>query len=851
MASDKSPIWAYFWPQPGTNVSHQRAACKACVAHILKYPPAELQEAPPLPVDPASVKACFNHACEHAGTCNGVLPSMAAYILGYRGKAPCSHSSTDGVAEARKVQAEIADRKKDSAGNGKRSRDSAGDGDEAQAGSTQTTASPPPAKRSRSGQSQSHLHIVVAKDLPYQPHEISGIQKQACRAIISSNAAYRLFENEEMRKLFDMICRGTSDILPSGKSASGGLLDMCAKDAEAELKSIFKGREVGASTDGWKGQKRNSVNGVCGNVDFKAYPLQLVDTTACAKDGPGMCKQFCEIIDFIEKEYNCTVIYFVTDADSGSLKGRKLLQKLCPWLFIPSCWAHQSQLILGDYFKSWDYAQHIAEKATAVIGWINLHSKVHVIFDDAQKELGAAVALAYLVACITRWTTHFVAFMWLLQLQTPLQKAVAWKRDQIVKAQVGVAKSTEKQHLEEDATHHCDIIDDATFWNGLEQVVGDIEVICLATNLNQKDSTRADQVLLSLAGVFLRFFEHPEEEVKKAMTTRIEKRWGDCDQLLFILALILNSWEQLSCFDEGANLDHFLLTDFAIQMYRCLGLRPGSKHSVDGEKKVDKAMGDYLAGIGCFRAWDDRVKRGEMLSIDEDPIAFWKGYLKTDTKELAELAATIFSIVVNQAGVERLFSFIKEHTKDRHNRLGLPKTEKALKIDAKIRSEHRKAGLIKTRQVRHNHKAASTLLDVPRYANLLQDQADKDPSECGRTLVQSAEGWHTKMACWIADTQEAEAEGDEENDKEDVPVVPNPPRLSQLRAPRKWKPISLERLFAKTAKESLRARRGERMARRAQEEEQMYMQVMAELDAADSTPDDGEVEIDDSEVYGE
>ncbi|KAJ6610674.1 hypothetical protein B0H10DRAFT_1811242 [Mycena sp. CBHHK59/15] len=474
-------------------------------------------------------------------------------LLSYRGKALCPHSSVDGVAETRKVQAEIADCKKDSARNRKHSRDSAGDSDEAQAGSTQTTAPPPPVKRSRSGQSQSHLLIVTTKDLPYQPHEISGIQKQACRAIISSNAVYRLFENEEMCKLFDMIHRGTSDILPSGKSASRGLLDMCAKDAEVELKSIFKGRE-------------NSVNGVCGNIDFKAYPLQLVDAMACTKDGPGMCKQFCEIIDFIEKEYNCTVIYFVTNTDSGSLKGHKLLQKLCPWLFIPSCWAHQLQLILGDYFKSWDYTQHIAEKATAVIGWINLHSKVHVIFDDAQKELSATVALACLVACITRWTTHFVAFMRLLQHQTQLQKAVAWKRDQIVKAQVGVAKSTEKQCLKEDVTHHCDIIDDATFWNGLEQVVGDIEVICLATNLNQKDSTHADQVLLSLAGVFLRFFKHPEEEVKKAMTTHIEKRWGDCDQLLFTLALVLNPWEQLSCFGKGANLDHFLSTDFAMQV---------------------------------------------------------------------------------------------------------------------------------------------------------------------------------------------------------------------------------------------------------------------------------------------
>ncbi|KAJ7860575.1 hypothetical protein B0H14DRAFT_2576544 [Mycena olivaceomarginata] len=48
-------------------------------------------------------------------------------------------------------------------------------------------------------------------------------------------------------------------------------------------------------------------------------------------------------------------------------------------------------------------------------------------------------------------------------------------------------------------------------------------------------------------------------------------------------------------------------------------------------------------------------------------------------------------------------------------------------------------------------------------------------------------------------------------------------------------------------KESLRAGRGERMAQCAQEEEQMYMRVMAELDAEDDAPDDGEIEIDDSE----
>jgi hypothetical protein len=58
--------------------------------------------------------------------------------------------------------------------------------------------------------------------------------------------------------------------------------------------------------------------------------------------------------------------------------------------------------------------------------------------------------------------------------------------------------------------------------------------------------------------------------------------------------------------------------------------------------------------------------------------------------------------------------------------------------------------------------------------------------------------------------------------------------------------MTLEKLFGMSPrKESLRTR----VSRRAREEEEMYMRVMAELDAADDTLDAGEIEIDDSEVY--
>lgn len=262
--------------------------------------------------------------------------------------------------------------------------------------------------------------------------------------------------------------------------------------------------------------------------------------------------------------------------------------------------------------------------------------------------------------------------------------------------------------LEDDANLHCDIINDSTFWSGLEQVLGDIEVICYATNLAQQGSTRADQALLSLVGVYLRFSEHPEGAVKAEMLKRLEKRWLSYDQPFYLLSLVLNPREELSCFSDDANLDYFTLKDLAVQV-------PAPSCSV--------------------------------FSISE---AF------------SDVSSTCVA------------------------------------------------------------------------------------SELEREHVSSADGWREEMARWISAAREDAAE-DEEGDEaeEDTPVLRE--RLTQVRRPRKWQPKTLQKLFGTCAKPSLRTR----VSRRAQEDEETYMRVMAELDAVDDSLDDGEVEIDENEVYGD
>jgi hypothetical protein len=330
-----------------------------------------------------------------------------------------------------------------------------------------------------------------------------------------------------------------------------------------------------------------------------------LDITTEDKGGPGMCKMFGDIIDRTEVKYNCIIVYFITDADGGSKKGRILLGKERVYLILPSCWAHQVcssfhlicstiskhskfQLVLGDYFKVNKFAAQTAESATALTGWINNHFKarnhcccslnihlrceqVQKIFDGVQGAIsmdctGVILILAYLVANMTRWTTHCIAFMRLFRLEESLVLGVMQSRGALIAAQVGRATEAEKDAFITEANTFCDLIMDSTFWSSLESLIEDIEPICYRTNINQKDSTRADQVLLSLAGMFLRMLDHPEPDVAAGMTKRLEKRWKDCDQPLFLLALILNPFEQLSCFGPKAAINHFNCLDLVVSV---------------------------------------------------------------------------------------------------------------------------------------------------------------------------------------------------------------------------------------------------------------------------------------------
>jgi len=101
-----------------------------------------------------------------------------------------------------------------------------------------------------------------------------------------------------------------------------------------------------------------------------------------------------------------------------------------------------------------------------------------------------------------------------------------------------VAKSPEARHLTEDANSHINIIQDHTLWAGLKQVIGNIEPIWYATNINQMDTCCPDSVLRTLAGIYPHFLDNPEVKVSVKMTQCLEKHWKVAYQPLFLLCQI-------------------------------------------------------------------------------------------------------------------------------------------------------------------------------------------------------------------------------------------------------------------------------------------------------------------------
>ncbi|KAJ6610768.1 hypothetical protein B0H10DRAFT_1953576 [Mycena sp. CBHHK59/15] len=220
------------------NASHWRTYCKGCVKHKLDHLKEERRQADTLHANAATRftndKEDFMRACDAVGSLRGEKTVWITHVLGIvnRKAQPCPHVSQDATTEAMRPR-NLAQEGKDQAPTTSAKHARSASAMESNDATTQ--------KKFK----QTMLKTYTGLDMPFSSSEAAAVEARALHAIVSTNSAFRLFEDPEMLTLFGMMRSRAPEIIPSGKVMGGCLLDEASITVGKKISMVLKGEGFG------------------------------------------------------------------------------------------------------------------------------------------------------------------------------------------------------------------------------------------------------------------------------------------------------------------------------------------------------------------------------------------------------------------------------------------------------------------------------------------------------------------------------------------------------------------------------------------------------------------------------
>src|SRR6266545_3861854 len=185
--------------------------------------------------------------------------------------------------------------------------------------------------------------------------------------------------------------------------------------------------------------------------------MRTHDVSARPKTGEALLQLVVDDIRWSQDMYGHKVIAACSDDGGDAHKMRRLLRELMPWLIVILCWAHQINLIVGDYLALKLPFQDCVTKALVVIKWMNNHSRALGLFRQEQLYMHQKI-LALILPVITRWTAHYLSLRRLLTVEKVLK--VAWLKH----SETMIASAGPKSEDKAKAIEVQEIINDLQFW---------------------------------------------------------------------------------------------------------------------------------------------------------------------------------------------------------------------------------------------------------------------------------------------------------------------------------------------------------------------------------------------------
>ncbi|KAI0060343.1 hypothetical protein BV25DRAFT_948780 [Artomyces pyxidatus] len=387
----------------------------------------------------------------------------------------------------------------------------------------------------------------VLDDAPPWSDELQQLySRDMCRLFVSCGMSWNMADDIEMHLFMGKWIPGS--IVPGRRSLSGVFLDRAVAEAELKTRLRVNGKMGTGQCDGWKNCAKIPVVSSMMSVERKADLLRTHDMAGEPKTGDRLLEVIRDDIVYAKDHFGVETIGWCTDDGPDGKKARRLLKELMPYIITLVCWAHQINLVVGEYLMLPGFLDTI-NHAVEVVKWFNNHGTALAWFREEQvlTYKGRSRPLALLLPAATRWTAHFHSITRLLELSEAMQTCCLRHREGLL---VCAGKTAD---VRAKAQQILDIVRDDFFWKKLLEIKAHLEPLAIAANVTQAPHTRADHVLLSLANLYRIYSTSTiDSAVQQKIHDSLERRWKAADQDIFILAVFFNPYLRASCFSRAA-----------------------------------------------------------------------------------------------------------------------------------------------------------------------------------------------------------------------------------------------------------------------------------------------------------
>ncbi|KAF7293683.1 hypothetical protein MIND_01148300 [Mycena indigotica] len=377
-----------------------------------------------------------------------------------------------------------------------------------------------------------------------------------------------------------------------------------------------------------------------------------------------------------------------------------------------------------------------SKEITDLIGWLRSKTFVLALLRELQRSSNLPV-LAIIRAVLTRWTSHYLAYTRLIAVGPPLRALVAREDLRGTDNQLITGDSKAKKKAQKMVA----LIKNPQLWAALERMRTHLSPLALCANMTQTAFCRLDQ--------------DPEDQfVRAAVLASVERRWGKCDQDVFLAAAIANPFLDLNDF-----MPLPILTRGAIfTLWSRLHLRFEKKEADPATLLAN--INDFFNKTGSFDTLPKLIPAMRAAALREkcipDPLALF-GMLSFPGRDIPDspfMAVTkrALNITANSASCERLFSVFGAILTKTRNRLGKETLRNLAELKMLIRDEHLRNGDVKPRLKRKFEQAtpdaqaplpstiiASTDASTEPDSEMELDSSAEDPATASLSTSSSSE----------------------------------------------------------------------------------------------------------------